>query len=273
MQKPFSIDVYYGHMYVVTKGIKQLFIFDLDNMTYRHQTTIHGLFDGQPDQMKRILDGKNSDLLYFCEEQGTRAGSSIHARDVQVWYYTIFESPVYPQETTGLWFSPGSMHMYVAYQVPGVLFDIWREDGLPFGARRTLDVQYHTDWREDSIESLRSCNWNKPVQRYFATSFVRNYNSCVPLGRYFSLYQINRFTVSCCSIMEWIRSVRQRRSAKFFFLWPLQPSLSAAPRRWSSCYLKSSVTRSPQSEEVGSKPHKGRRERKCLLGLPPTSRN
>lgn len=135
-----GIDIYEGKMYVVCKRIKQLFVFDLDDMTYYNQTTVSGLFDGGPDQMKRILDGENSDLLYFTEEGGKDAG--IHARDSLGRFYTIFESPIYPDETTGLSFSPNGKHMYVAYQNNGFLFDIWREDGLPFGAR-TLNVKYH----------------------------------------------------------------------------------------------------------------------------------
>lgn len=135
-----GIDVYKGNMFVVCKGLQQMFTFDLDEMTYYNQSTVSGLFDGGPDQMKRILDGENSDLLYFTEEGGVDAG--IHARDELGRFYTILESPIYPDETTGLAFSPGGEHMYVAYQETGFLFDIWREDGLPFGGR-TLDVKYH----------------------------------------------------------------------------------------------------------------------------------
>ena len=135
-----GIDIYGSQMYVVCKKIKQLFVFNLDDMTYYNQTTVTGLFDGGPDQMARILDGGGRDLLYFTEEGGKDAG--IHARDGLDNFYTIFESPVYIDETTGLSFSPDALHMYVAYQQNGLLFDIWREDGLPFGAR-TLNVKYH----------------------------------------------------------------------------------------------------------------------------------
>lgn len=135
-----GIDVYEGQMYLVCKGIKQMFVFDLDEMTYYNETTVSGLFDGGPDQMKRILDGPNSDLLYFTEEGGVDAG--IHARDELGRSYTVLESPVYPDETTGLSFSPDAIHMYIAYQETGLLFDIWREDALPFGGR-TLNVKYH----------------------------------------------------------------------------------------------------------------------------------
>ena len=119
-----------------------MFAFNLDDMTYYNQSTVTGLFDGGPDQMQRILNGNDRDLLYFTEEGGKDAG--VHARDELGRFYTIFESPVYPDETTGLAFSPNGMHMYVAYQDSGILFDVWREDGLPFGAR-TLNVKYHQD--------------------------------------------------------------------------------------------------------------------------------
>lgn len=127
-------------MYVVCKGIKQMFVFDLDKGIYYNQSTITGLFDGGPDQMQRILDDDPGDLLYFTEEGGVDAG--IHARDEDGRFYTIMESPIYQDETTGLAFSPDGKHMYVAYQVNGLLFDIWREDGYSFGAR-TLNVKYH----------------------------------------------------------------------------------------------------------------------------------
>jgi hypothetical protein len=134
-----GIDIYGAEMYVACKGIKQLFTFNLDTMTYENESTVSGLFDGQPDQMQRIL-GNGEDLLFFTEEGGVDAG--IHARDGQDRFYTILESPIYPDETTGLAFSPDGMHMYLAYQVNGLLFDVWREDGLPFQAR-TLNVKYH----------------------------------------------------------------------------------------------------------------------------------
>lgn len=135
-----GIDIYGSEMYVVCKRIKQLFTFNLDTMTYFNQSTVTGLFDGGPDQMQRILGPNTKDLLYFTEEGGRDAG--IHARDDDGKFYTILESPVYIDETTGLAFSPDGKHMYVAYQANGILFDIWREDTLPFHAR-TLNVKYH----------------------------------------------------------------------------------------------------------------------------------
>lgn len=135
-----GIDVQDGKMYIVCKKIQQLFIFDLDKMTFRNTSTVSGLFDGDPDQMQRIL-GSEGGLLYFTEEGGADAG--VHARDEFGRFFTILESPVFEDETTGLSFSHDKKHMYVAYQETGILFDVTREDGLTFDAK-SLDVKYHS---------------------------------------------------------------------------------------------------------------------------------
>lgn len=135
-----GIDVHQNQMFVVCKKIKQIFTFDLDSMTYHNVSTVSGLFDGGPDQMQRIL-GEEGGLLYFTEEGGVDAG--IHARDELGRFFTILESPVYTDETTGLSFSPDGKYMYVAYQDNGLLFQVWRDDGHPF-QYKSLDVKYHS---------------------------------------------------------------------------------------------------------------------------------
>jgi hypothetical protein len=135
-----GIDIQDGIMYIVCKKIQQLFVFDLDKMTYHNVSTVSGLFDGDPDQMQRIL-GQKGGLLYFTEEGGVNAG--VHARDELGRFFTIFESPVFSDETTGLSFSPDEKHMYCAFQVNGILYDITRSDGLSFNAK-SLDVKYHS---------------------------------------------------------------------------------------------------------------------------------
>ena len=135
-----GIEVYDGQMHVACKGIKQLFTFDLDEMKYFNRSVASGLFDGGPDQMQRLIVDGGYSLLYFTEEGGVDAG--VHARDEEGRLYTVLESPVYTDETTGLAFSPDGTHMYVAYQGNGLLFDVWREDGLSFGGT-TLNVKYH----------------------------------------------------------------------------------------------------------------------------------
>ena len=55
---------------------------------------------------------------------------------------SVLESPVWKDETTGLAFSPDGMHLYVAYQANGLLFDVTREDGLPFDGR-SINAKFH----------------------------------------------------------------------------------------------------------------------------------
>jgi len=132
-----GIDVHNDQLFFVSKLQKELFILNLDDMTYEKHTTVSGIFDGHPDQMKRLIQ---NGLLYFCEEGGNENG--VHARDENGWFFSILESDTLSDETTGLAFSPDGMHMYVSYQHNGIIFDVWREDGLPFHGR-TLNVKYH----------------------------------------------------------------------------------------------------------------------------------
>lgn len=142
-----GIDVHDGILFFVCKDIKMIFELDLDNFTYKRKSTAAGLFDGQPDQLKRILSNNGTtanvngdDFLFFTEEGGTYAG--VHGRDEQGRYFTLLESPHYDDETTGLAFNPQHTHMYIAYQDTGMLFDVSRLDGQPFHAM-SIDVKYH----------------------------------------------------------------------------------------------------------------------------------
>ncbi|CAJ1970186.1 unnamed protein product, partial [Cylindrotheca closterium] len=132
-----GIDVNNDQLFFVSKVQKELFILNLDSKTYEVHSTVSGIFDGHPDQMKRLI---HNGLLYFCEEGGKENG--VHARDEHGWYFSILESESLSDETTGLDFSPDGMHMYVSFQHNGLIFDVWREDGLPFHGR-TLNVKYH----------------------------------------------------------------------------------------------------------------------------------
>lgn len=134
-----GMDIYKNELYFVCKQIKAMFVLDLDGDTYYRQSTIAGLFDGSPDQIQRVL-GDSTDLLYFTEEGGIDAG--IHARDEYGQFYAVLESPIYIDETSGLAFSPDGRFMYLAYQNNGLLFAVWREDGLPFDEAH-LDVKVH----------------------------------------------------------------------------------------------------------------------------------
>ena len=58
-----GIDVYGSSLYFVIKKRKQLFELNLDNGTYTMMSTVSGLFEGGPDQMKRILVDGAEDFL------------------------------------------------------------------------------------------------------------------------------------------------------------------------------------------------------------------
>ena len=66
----------------------------------------------------------------------------MHARNQEGKFFTILESPDYDDETSGLAFSPDGRHLYFAFQEHGIVYDVSREDGLPFHAK-TLNVRYH----------------------------------------------------------------------------------------------------------------------------------
>jgi hypothetical protein len=134
-----GIDAKGSQLFFVCKHVKQMFTLDLDRGTYTRMSTVSGLFDGAPDQVERILEG-SSDMLYFTEEGGKDAG--VHAMDQNGHFFTIFESPVYDDETTGLSWSPDGRIMYVAYQFTGLLFAVWRQDGASFHQTQ-LDVKSH----------------------------------------------------------------------------------------------------------------------------------
>lgn len=136
-----GIDVHENEMFVISKSQKEMIIFDLDGDTYKTKSTVRGLFDGQPDQVQRIVSAEDS-LLYFTEEGGVDAG--VHARDSSGRFFTILESPKYIDETTGLDFSPDWKHLYIAYQKNSLLFDVTRDDGGSFKGL-PLNVKFHAD--------------------------------------------------------------------------------------------------------------------------------
>lgn len=147
-----GIDTHGSRLYFVSKVFRQLYELNLDDFTYTNSTTKQGLLDGAPDQLQRIMrrNGEETneekgeeeeDILYFTEEGGKDAG--IHGKNKKGDFFTILESPVYHDEVTGLAFSPDAMHMLLAYQHNGLVFDVYREDQKPFHAE-ALDVHYHS---------------------------------------------------------------------------------------------------------------------------------
>ena len=112
-----GISVIDNILYFVSKKQHELFELNLDNFTWKKSSTKSGLFGGSPDQLVGIIGDK--ELVYFTEEgfgdesQGDSA-AGVHARDNRGRYFTILESHVYHEESTGLAFSPDHRHLYVA---------------------------------------------------------------------------------------------------------------------------------------------------------------
>lgn len=136
-----QIDIRNGKVFFVSKSAKLLYILDLAAGTFEASSTLSGAFNNQPDQIKFIIDDPNH-ILYFCEDGGSDCG--VHGRDNAGNFFTILNSATYTSESTGLAFSPDKKHMYVSFQSPGHIFDIWREDGQPFTGG-VLDIKYHTE--------------------------------------------------------------------------------------------------------------------------------
>ena len=61
-----GIDCYGDQLFFVSKVKKEIFTLNLNDFTWHSTSTVSGLFDGQPDQMQRLL-GDTRDLLYFTE--------------------------------------------------------------------------------------------------------------------------------------------------------------------------------------------------------------
>lgn len=147
-----GIDCRDGMLFFISKDQRELFILNLDDYTWTVSSTEHGAFS-QPDQIISIFPSQleqqqnpanDRNIIYFTEDGGS-SHSGIHARDMKGRYFTILESIteiVDIDETTGLAFSPDRRHLYFALQKNGNVFDIWREDGHPFGGMH-LDIKYH----------------------------------------------------------------------------------------------------------------------------------
>ena len=89
-----GIDIRNGRVYFVAKASKSLYILDLDAGTYVRSSTQSGAFDGQPDQVARILaEDESNDMLYFCEEAGVDEGGTNHCLFYFLLYDLIYDLP------------------------------------------------------------------------------------------------------------------------------------------------------------------------------------
>ena len=141
-----GIDIHNGFLYFVSKTNKELFTLNLDTFDYSSSSTESGTFNGQPDQIIRLLPDNESNeegLLYFLEEGGNNP-AGIYARDSNNQYYTVIEGGnSSTRETTGLSFCDNGKRMIFAFQEEGILYEVMRDDNEPFYGK-TLNVKYHS---------------------------------------------------------------------------------------------------------------------------------
>lgn len=126
-----SLEVFDGHLSIVSKSLKKVITLDLVYETYSELSTAVGKFDGEPDQIARIHDDDST--VYFAETDDTMCG--IFAHDGQG-MYTLVNTPKRDDaETTGIAFSLDGKHLYFVLQKAGLLYDVSRRDGLAFNSR------------------------------------------------------------------------------------------------------------------------------------------
>mmetsp|Transcript_32161 Transcript_32161/g.54883 ORF Transcript_32161/g.54883 Transcript_32161/m.54883 type:complete len:122 (-) Transcript_32161:285-650(-) len=120
----------------MAKKTQELIILDLENMTYESEISGkkfygEGSFGDQPDQ---IIIGPRRKFIYFTEDGGENPG--VYARhDADGTYYTVFQGVgqrYNNDETIGIALSPDSKRLYAGIQDKGSIFELWRNDGLPF---------------------------------------------------------------------------------------------------------------------------------------------
>jgi uncharacterized protein len=134
-----GIAVHNGRLAFVSKVRKTMFFLDLDLLTYTKVSTATaplpggGQFDAQPDHV--IVSSSTSGVLVLTEDGGPTPG--LFAYDGSK-YLSYFESNFVGDEITGFAFSPDRKFILAAVQSAGLLFQIYRDDGLPFEGRRVL---------------------------------------------------------------------------------------------------------------------------------------
>jgi hypothetical protein len=86
---------------------------DLDTDKYVRYSLQNALFDGEPDQITRVVNDTN-EVFYFQEDLGSISG--VHARNPLGQMFTILEGTDWSNEVTGVAFSPSGRHMYLCFQ-------------------------------------------------------------------------------------------------------------------------------------------------------------
>jgi hypothetical protein len=142
-----------GILYFVVKKMKLLFICNLDTGEFRTESTDDpglltgdGSFSEQPDY---VSQGAGSDLLYFTEDGGI---PGLYARRTSTGKYSAILEAEHDKyktdEITGLSWSPDWTRLYVCIQDIGILFEITRDDGMPFEHDdQQLRLNYHSNRR------------------------------------------------------------------------------------------------------------------------------
>ena len=127
-----------GQLAFVSKVQLELFLLDLDKLTYTVISTETGAisgggnFDGQPDH---LLVESSSGVYIFSEDGSSTPGMFGYDGSK---YFSYFESNFAGDEITGIAFSPDRKFLFAAVQSIGYLFRIARDDGLAFEGRRVL---------------------------------------------------------------------------------------------------------------------------------------
>jgi len=153
-----GIDHHDGKLYFVSKIRRELFVLDLDGNTYQSSTTKSGSFEAQPDQIAHIVgdDPNGNSYVYFLEDGGKEPG--VFARSLEEnKAFTIIEKikdKFDGDEATGLAFCDNFTRMIFAFQERGIIYEVTRDDGLPFyGA--TANVKYHnTQFSEKTLRGF-----------------------------------------------------------------------------------------------------------------------
>ena len=133
-----GIAVHNGVLYFVSKVQREMFILQLDQLTYTKVSTATpvlpggGSFDAQPDH---LIATSPSGVLILTEDGGSTPGTFAYDGSK---YLSYFESTYSGDEMVGIAFSPDRKFMFACVQSVGLLFQIFRDDGQPFSGRRVL---------------------------------------------------------------------------------------------------------------------------------------